>query len=267
MWWVGRGPEGRTQVPRGWLKLAGPGPRAGSDLGGAAVAPGMWLTAPHLPQVGPPALTLPRTPSWHWGWQGWWWAVGPGSLQPPLLFRGSGTLVAGCGLAPGVVPSPRPPPRGPLPELRHGVGLAPTEDPAGPTPQKAHRGLGVPGLVLRPGLLWSFSEMGVAGTVTSESAGRTVCPHAPTPQEGPGVRGLWCQQEHFLLPPQAVSTPSSPPRTEAAGAQGEDEYAEDSSDEEVGRRCGQGSRPSGGRVGVWPRPHSGSGRAIGVWDS
>lgn len=71
--------------------------------------------------------------------------------------------MAGCGLAPGVVPSPRPPPRGPLPELRHGVGLAPTEDPAGPTPQKAHRGLGVPGLVLRPGLLWSFSEMGGGG--------------------------------------------------------------------------------------------------------
>lgn len=55
--------------------------------------------------------------------------------------------------------------------------------------------------------------------------------------------------EYFFLPPQAVSTPSSPPRSEVAGAQ--DEYAEDSSDEEVGRRYGQGrgepalGRPSG----------------------
>lgn len=55
--------------------------------------------------------------------------------------------------------------------------------------------------------------------------------------------------EHFLLPPQAVSTPSSPLRTEAvAGAQ--DEYAEDSSDEEVGRRFGQGRA---GERGASPR--------------
>lgn len=198
-WWVGsawgqgRGGGrglGPAQVPgAGCDAPLGLGQRRGSALGGAAVAPGMWLTAPHLSQVRPPALALPRTPSWHWAWQGWWWdcwARVPAASSFVSGLRDPGDwLLPGtrCCRLPGVLSQ----------SLDMVMGLAPDRGPGlGPHPPKGPLRPRADLELLRD---WGWRNLDLRVSWMDSLSSR---PHHPGGACGlPGVKGRWCHWSTF----------------------------------------------------------------------